>query len=1103
MFPFWDDVIAPLIEAVDARRVIEIGALRGETTVRMLSRLGADCELHVIDPLPQFDPAEHEQAFPGQYIFHLGISHDVLPTLPPADVALVDGDHNWYTVYHELKMLAATARAADVPLPLLICHDVCWPYGRRDLYYEPERIPKEFRLRHGRAGMLPGVSNLLIGGMNLELANAGREGGPRNGVFTAVEDFVAEHDRPVRLVVLPAYFGLAIVADEAQIAKHPGLGALLDHFESLEGQHELVLLGERIRIDETITTQTWLRSLRAQIARSAQRYLAVVKAALLDEHYIDNEVRIDYLGRVLGHQKPDLAPLRDPARQLRLQHQRVSNARAAGKSLDSDRNIAFFPYTDIGRAQIDALEAGLDHVRDDEVAGDLMEIGVGRGGGAIFLRAYVEAHEMTDRAVWAVDEFLATRPDAPARDPGLLAAVSRFGADLTQVRDGFARFDVLDDSVHFLQGPPATMLAGAAGEMGPLALVRLGAGLGDALGPALDAVHARLAPGAVVIVSGTADTAVETVVTDARARLAIDAPLEQIDWNSVMWTIPVDRPTEATAVAPSHGQAQTQGAAGSQQLVPPAPAAKVALSVVVVFYNMEREARRTLLSLTRAYQREIDDLAYEVIAVDNGSDPAQALTAEVIASYGPEFHLLDMGPHADPSPTGALNAGIAAAHGQNLALMIDGAHVLTPGVLHNGMLALTAYEPAVVATQQWYVGPGQQPNVVHEGYNQKVEDRLFERIQWPVDGYRLFEIGHFIGERDWFDGIVESNCVFAPRALIEQTGGFDERFSMPGGGYANLDLFERLALTPGVSAASILGEGTFHQFHGGTTTNVPDDTEHRDRVASYGQHFAELRGRPLLVLDRPVKYVGALNPAAAKRTRSRRAFSETLDPFRDPLDHDADAPAVPVADELKLAAIEALWDRKAWKEATWFGHHLNRYPTDLQTYQELLALHRPDVVILTGEDDGLGGRALFVASMLDHLDHGHVVAVGTSAAADRPEHARVTHVVGHADDAEIAAEVRSLAEGRGNAMVFLALGQDQRVMQAFAHYSPLVAVGGYVVVENTVVNGRPAAPGFGAGPLEAVFQLLAKHRDFVSDQSLERYTITFNRHGYLRRLEPK
>jgi cephalosporin hydroxylase len=66
-----------------------------------------------------------------------------------------------------------------------------------------------------------------------------------------------------------------------------------------------------------------------------------------------------------------------------------------------------------------------------------------------------------------------------------------------------------------------------------------------------------------------------------------------------------------------------------------------------------------------------------------------------------------------------------------------------------------------------------------------------------------------------------------------------------------------------------------------------------------------------------------------------------------------------------------------------------------------------------------------------------------------------------------------------------------------------VPVGGYVVVENTVVNGRPAAAGFGAGPLEAVTQILATHRDFVSDHALEQYTITFNRNGYLRRLEPR
>ena len=124
--------------------------------------------------------------------------------------------------------------------------------------------------------------------------------------------------------------------------------------------------------------------------------------------------------------------------------------------------------------------------------------------------------------------------------------------------------------------------------------------------------------------------------------------------------------------------------------------------------------------------------------------------------------------------------------------MIDGAHVLTPSVLRYGMAGLATYEPAIVVTQQWYVGPGQQPDAMLSGYDQAYEDELFREIEWPLDGYRLFDIGHFIGDRDWFDGLWESNCIFVPRKLLEQYGAFDESFSMPGGGYANLELYERL-----------------------------------------------------------------------------------------------------------------------------------------------------------------------------------------------------------------------------------------------------------------------------------------------------------------------
>jgi hypothetical protein len=141
MFPLWDVAIAPVLTAIGARRVVEIGALRGETTVRMLEALGPEAELHVIDPVPEFDPAEHEQAFPGRYVFHRAPSLEVLPSLPVMDAALIDGDHNWYTVRNELQLLADVARKEGAPLPVMIMHDVGWPYGRRDLYYAPERIP--------------------------------------------------------------------------------------------------------------------------------------------------------------------------------------------------------------------------------------------------------------------------------------------------------------------------------------------------------------------------------------------------------------------------------------------------------------------------------------------------------------------------------------------------------------------------------------------------------------------------------------------------------------------------------------------------------------------------------------------------------------------------------------------------------------------------------------------------------------------------------------------------------------------------------------------------------------------------------------------------
>ncbi|MDW3220235.1 MAG: CmcI family methyltransferase [Acidimicrobiales bacterium] len=1088
MYPFWDTVINPLVLIADARRIVEIGALRGETTAKMLDDLRPDAELHVIDPLPQFDPSAHEAAFPGRYIFHKSLSLEVLSDLPAFDLALIDGDHNWYTVYNECRELAAGAKRAGEPLPLMILHDVGWPYGRRDLYYNPSDIPQEHRQPHERKGMMPGRTKLLpAGGMNITLENAVEEGGPRNGVRTGLDDFIAEHDKPIRQVILPIYFGLAIVADEEYLAAHPDVVAFLDRLESHEGTQELLELSEQIRLEGVVFEHNIDRMRNERLGRATDRYIDLLKGSLLDEHYLENEERIDYLlaclrsGRDLNEEE-----LRDPvkARARNMRERRA--ARESGAPGATDRP-GHFAYADMGRERLDQLEAALRRADDDGVDGDIVDVGVGRGGSSMFMKGLLDILETPNRAMWVVDEFRASPPDGARswREAGTADLLS----DLNQVRDGFARFDLLDDDVRFLQGKPSNTLPDA--DISSIAVLRLGPGLGAEAGAALEALYDRVAPGGIVVVEDEHDPQTAAAVQAFRTERGID-DFDRIAWTGTAW-IKADETVPAASTSVVRDRAPLAPTVGGR------PTDRLDLSIVVVFHNMRREAERTLHSLTRGYQRGIDDLHYEVIVVDNGSDPDQALDAAFVESFGAEFRLLDMGADAPPSPTHGLNEGIAATTGTNVALMIDGAHVLTPGVLRHGMTALDAYSPTVVATQQWYVGPGQQPDLAEE-YTQSDEDALFTGIEWPSDGYRLFEIGHFIGSRDWFDGILESNCLFAPRELLEQVGGFDDSFSMPGGGYANLEIYERLASHPDVTLSSIIGEGSFHQVHGGTTTNDTEVEGRRAKTFGYGEDYASRTGRTMRGPARTVRYVGGFESVASNRTRSRRLTASSFGRGR--VDTGVDGlpeRAHPMPDELVTSFVDAYWHSLAWQDSTWRGQPLVNAPSDLLVYQELLDRIRPDHVVVTTVPGA--GTAHYLATVCAVLGHGEVIAVGRHG-SDPANHPRLTKVRGVPSDEETIAEVRALVGDDPHALVVISSGAPAPTLQTeFAAYSPMVRPGSYVIMENTIYGGHPVWPAYGPSPLNAVRRILVEHGDFMQDTRVEKHGLTFNPGGFLRRSE--
>ncbi len=147
----------------------------------------------------------------------VGRSLDILPGLEGCGAYFLDGDHNYHTLRHELEVIQRTAtRAGETGGgPVVFMHDVSWPFGRRDMYHDPAGIPAEGRHEYSETlGISLDGDALIDGGFRSpgQYAIATHPGGPRNGVLTAVEDFLASDlGHGWQVIIVPAAFGLAIL----------------------------------------------------------------------------------------------------------------------------------------------------------------------------------------------------------------------------------------------------------------------------------------------------------------------------------------------------------------------------------------------------------------------------------------------------------------------------------------------------------------------------------------------------------------------------------------------------------------------------------------------------------------------------------------------------------------------------------------------------------------------------------------------------------------------------------------------------------------------------------------------------------------------------
>lgn len=272
--------------------------------------------------------------------------------------------------------------------------------------------------------------------------------------------------------------------------------------------------------------------------RLARRYIELLKAALLNETALEAEAAF-FLARDAidaGSTDFDDRIVFDVQTSAAAFFEDLAEHRADGRYFRRDTRRIGFGYTMIGRARLDDLDACVSTVLRDGVPGDLVEAGVWRGGASILMRGVLAAHDDQDRHVWVADSFAGLPKPESERDTLDLSADVRpeLVVPQSRVAANFARFDLLDERVHFLEGWFKDTLAPSPIEQ--IAVLRLDGDLYESTRQTLDALYHRVVPGGFVVVD---DYGVlpecKLAVEEFREQHGITDEITTIDWTGARW----------------------------------------------------------------------------------------------------------------------------------------------------------------------------------------------------------------------------------------------------------------------------------------------------------------------------------------------------------------------------------------------------------------------------------------------------------------------------------------------------------------------------------------------------------------------------------------
>ncbi len=267
-------------------------------------------------------------------------------------------------------------------------------------------------------------------------------------------------------------------------------------------------------------------------------YLNLLKMSLLNEIYLENDLRLFYLKSCLeGSRVFDYSVYHDVRRRLPDEYQKLSESRQIGQHYDRKIKNAAFSHSMMGRLRMDNLHYCLTTIQKENIPGDFIECGVWRGGGTIFMAGFLSVNEWKDRKVFVADSFEGLPKPSLEQDKNLDLSGEVFpelAISLETVQANFKSYGLLNDQVIFLKGWFKDTLNDA--RIRRLALLRLDGDLYESTMDTLRQLYDKVATGGLIIVDDFGIKNCREAVKDFfKQRGEVMPEFQKVDWTGIYW----------------------------------------------------------------------------------------------------------------------------------------------------------------------------------------------------------------------------------------------------------------------------------------------------------------------------------------------------------------------------------------------------------------------------------------------------------------------------------------------------------------------------------------------------------------------------------------